>query len=316
MIISTEARTLPSITLSNYRPLTRFGFSYEVFLAEMEHSDQIVFEDGFTAGKPRLAGLRFSIEPAAGWSLSANRLMQFGGGERGGSSFGDFLRCARPSRTRATSSDDVGTEFGNQIAAWTSRFIFPGRTPFAGVSRVRRRGHLLRGQLSPGQRGAVRRHHVPAAVAALRSHVRSERVAERLVCARHLPGRHDQRRSRARSLGRRPPRLRRCRRRADAHAATRLGAAVRRLSAGASAHGCQRELWRERLRARLRRGAELFARPARLHCRRRSAGRARRVRRELQPRRRLRAFRRSMERAARAVAGPRTSRGRAARSCS
>ena len=58
---------------------------------EMEHSDQIRFEDGFTAGKPRLAGLRFSIEPAPGWSLSANRLMQFGGGERGGDSFGDFL---------------------------------------------------------------------------------------------------------------------------------------------------------------------------------------------------------------------------------
>ena len=64
MIISTEARTLPSITLSNYRPLTRFGLRYEVFLAEMEHSDRIRFEDGFTAGKPRLAGLRFSIEPA------------------------------------------------------------------------------------------------------------------------------------------------------------------------------------------------------------------------------------------------------------
>jgi hypothetical protein len=58
MIISTEARTLPSVTLSNYRPLTRLGFSYEVFLAEMEHSDAIVFRrDGFDRrGKPRLAG--------------------------------------------------------------------------------------------------------------------------------------------------------------------------------------------------------------------------------------------------------------------
>ena len=40
MIISTQAQTLPSITLSNYKPITRFGLQYEVFLAEMEHSDQ------------------------------------------------------------------------------------------------------------------------------------------------------------------------------------------------------------------------------------------------------------------------------------
>ena len=134
MIISTEARTLPSITLSNYRPLTQFGFRYEVFLAEMEHSDQIRFEDGFTAGKPRLAGLRFSIEPAAGWSIGANRLMQYGGGERGGSSVGDFLDALfKPHQSDNRSGDTLSQEdeFGNQTAAWTTRFIFPGRTPFA-----------------------------------------------------------------------------------------------------------------------------------------------------------------------------------------
>jgi hypothetical protein len=130
MIISTEARTLPSITLSNYRPLTRFGFSYEMFLAEMEHSDAIRFESGFTSGKPRLAGLRLAIEPAPGWSLGANRLMQYGGGARGGTSFGDFFDALfKPHQNdNRDSSDD---EFGNQTAAWTSRFIFPGRVPFA-----------------------------------------------------------------------------------------------------------------------------------------------------------------------------------------
>lgn len=133
MIISTEARTLPSVTLSNYRPFTRFGLRYEVFLAEMEHSDQIRFEDGFTAGKPRLAGLRFSIEPAVGWSLSANRMMQFGGGERGGDSFSDFIDALTKPHQRDNRSDTLSQEqeFGNQVAALTSRFIFPGRTPFA-----------------------------------------------------------------------------------------------------------------------------------------------------------------------------------------
>lgn len=133
MVISTEARTLPSVTLSNYRPFTRFGLRYEVFLAEMEHSDRIRFQDDFTAGKPRLAGLRFSIEPAVGWSLSANRMMQFGGGARGGDSFGDFVDALIKPHQRDNRSDALSQEqeFGNQVAALTSRFIFPGRTPFA-----------------------------------------------------------------------------------------------------------------------------------------------------------------------------------------
>jgi hypothetical protein len=129
MIISTEARTLPSITLSNYRPLTGLGFSYELFLAQMEHSDQILFGTGFTAGEPRLAGMHFAIEPTPGWSLAFNRVMQYGGGARGGESFGDFFRALfKPASDN--SAGDAG-EFGNQQAAWTSRFIFPGRVPFA-----------------------------------------------------------------------------------------------------------------------------------------------------------------------------------------
>jgi hypothetical protein len=135
MIISTEARTLPSVTLSNYRPLTRLGLRYEVFLAQMEHSSRIRFadEDGFTAGRPRLAGLRFSIEPTPGWSLSANRMMQFGGGERGGRSLQDFLDALIKPHQSDNRSDTLSAEaeFGNQTAAWTSRFIFPGRVPFA-----------------------------------------------------------------------------------------------------------------------------------------------------------------------------------------
>ena len=133
MIISTQAKTLPSITLSNYRPLGSLGFSYEIFLAEMERSDLIRFEDGFTSGKPRLAGLHLSIEPTPGWSLSANRMMQFGGGERGGTGFGDFFDALFKPREADNRSDDLTQEqeFGNQVAALTTRFIFPGRTPFA-----------------------------------------------------------------------------------------------------------------------------------------------------------------------------------------
>jgi hypothetical protein len=134
MLISTEARTLPSVTLSNYKPLTRFGFQYEVFLAQMEYSDDILYAPsptGTTAGHPRLAGLRFAIEPAPGWSLGANRLMQFGGGARGGNNFNDFLKALFKPHEYDNTADPSNAQFGNQVASWTSRFIFPGRTPFA-----------------------------------------------------------------------------------------------------------------------------------------------------------------------------------------
>jgi hypothetical protein len=134
MLISTQAETLPSVTLSNYRPLTRLGFQYEVFLAELSNSDRILFadEDGLTSGKPRLAGLHIGIEPAVGWSLAFNRLLQFGGGQRGGTGISDFFRALiNPSQNDNVANAATDEQFGNQVASITSSFIFPGRVPFA-----------------------------------------------------------------------------------------------------------------------------------------------------------------------------------------
>lgn len=133
MIVSTNARTLPSVTLSNYKPISQFGISYEIFLAEMGERDLIAFQDGYTSGKPRLAGMHVSFEPASGWSLGASRMLQFGGGARGGRSFSDFIDVLFKPRENDNRSEALGQdeEFGNQVAAWSSRFIFPGRTPFA-----------------------------------------------------------------------------------------------------------------------------------------------------------------------------------------
>jgi hypothetical protein len=151
MLLSSEAPTLPSITLSNYAPLTRFGLRYEVFAARMERSDDIVFGDGFTSGHPKIAGLHISAEPAIGWAIGVNRVMQYGGGARGGQSLSDvFDAFFRPSRF-----DNVGGEltadeqFGNQVASFTSVLLFPGRTPFsvyfeyAGEDTSRGRDYLL-----------------------------------------------------------------------------------------------------------------------------------------------------------------------------
>ena len=133
MLISTEAPTMPSITLSNYQPLTRLGWQYELFLARMSYSNKIELTNGeLTSGYPKLAGARLAIEPQnSGWSLAANRVLVFGGGAAGGQSAWDILQAFfNPTKSQTTGfgSENV---IGKQEASVTSRFIYPGRIPFS-----------------------------------------------------------------------------------------------------------------------------------------------------------------------------------------
>jgi Capsule assembly protein Wzi len=131
-LLSTEAPTMPSITLSNYRPLTRLGFQYEILLARMSYSNEIELTDGkLTEGYPKVAGLHLGFEPVQGWSIAASRILIFGGGAAGGQSVGNVLEAFfNPSKAQTTG---FGTEevVGKQEAEVTSRFIFPGPMPFA-----------------------------------------------------------------------------------------------------------------------------------------------------------------------------------------
>jgi len=127
MMIGTEAPTMPSVTLSNYEPLSGLGFQYEFFLARMASTDRILGDGQGTGkedrGNPKLFGAQFSIEPFSGWSLGLNRQLQYGGGGLPDSaSFlaRDFFKPGGQSQTQ-----------GNQEASYISRFIFPGKTPFA-----------------------------------------------------------------------------------------------------------------------------------------------------------------------------------------
>ena len=125
MLISTEAPTTPSVTLSNSEPLTRLGFQYEFFLTRLSQSnDNIRYNGVLSSGKPRLFGTQLSIEPFPGWSLGVNRSLEYGGGSGlpGSAKFlvRDFFKPSGLSQTQ-----------GNQQASYVSRFLFPGKTPFA-----------------------------------------------------------------------------------------------------------------------------------------------------------------------------------------
>jgi hypothetical protein len=131
MLFSTEAPTLPSVTLSNYEPLTRLGFQYEFFLTRMvqvgqagQSGDNILYNGHGSIGNPRIFGTQLSVEPFPGWSLGLNRLLQYGGGSGLPDSASFLLRdFFKPSGLSQTQ--------GNQQASYVSRFIFPGKTPFA-----------------------------------------------------------------------------------------------------------------------------------------------------------------------------------------
>ncbi len=150
MLISTEAPTMPSVTLSNYELLTRLGLQYEFFAARMSESEHIEFQGGYTTGNPRLAGAHLSMEPVSGWSFGVNRLMQYGGGARGRTGIRDlFDAFFNPSGYDNVASGTIDNQFGNQVASVTSSFLFPGRTPFAvyaeyaGEDTSRGRNYLL-----------------------------------------------------------------------------------------------------------------------------------------------------------------------------
>jgi Capsule assembly protein Wzi len=130
MLISTQAPTMPSVTVSNYVPLGPLGINYQVFLAEMSHQDGIQYFNSTTAGRPRLAGLQLGIEPVSGYSLAVNRLMQYGGGARTGGGLSQF----KDALFKNSNTPDVtgqSEEFGNQVASITASMLFPGKTPFA-----------------------------------------------------------------------------------------------------------------------------------------------------------------------------------------
>jgi hypothetical protein len=136
MLMSTEAPTMPSVSISNYEPLTRLGLSYEVFEARMSYSNDIVYTaapNGLTQGYPRLGGIQVTMEPVSGWSFGLNRLVQFGGGARGGSSLTDLLRAIwNPSQySNLNANLSIDQKAANQEASVTSSLLIPGPVPFA-----------------------------------------------------------------------------------------------------------------------------------------------------------------------------------------
>ena len=122
-LMSTESPSTPSVTLSNYEPLTRLGFQYEFFLTRLT-SQPVLYQGVLGEADPRLFGMQLSIEPFSGWSLGVNRMLEYGGGDGLPSSARFVLRdFFKPS--------GLSQNQGNQQASYVSRYISPTKIPFA-----------------------------------------------------------------------------------------------------------------------------------------------------------------------------------------
>ena len=131
MLISTEAPPMPSFTLSSQRPLGGLGLEYELFLARMSSTAEIVYKDQLNQGAPTLAGAHIGLGPLPGWSISGNATWQFGGGGRP-ESFSEFFshlysRTVIPTTPQGADTD---ARFANRTVSITSAYAFPTRNPF------------------------------------------------------------------------------------------------------------------------------------------------------------------------------------------
>jgi len=130
-LLSTQAQTMPSISLSNNVPIEIFGikWSYLGFLSQMSRQ-QVQFRAGEFSDrkKPLLTGLHFSVQPTDWWSVGVSRAFQFGGGERP-LSFSTLVRAFFDPRG-ADNDATIEEESGNQIASISSKMNFDGRLPF------------------------------------------------------------------------------------------------------------------------------------------------------------------------------------------
>ncbi len=132
MLISTNAPTMPSVTISNTLPFQLLGLRYELFLAEMSASENILSADGERrqAGKPRLLGIHLSSEPFSGFAIGVNRLMQFGGGDRDDAP-GSVVSALVQPRDNDNRDPGENNDFGNQQSSITTRYTFAGEFPLS-----------------------------------------------------------------------------------------------------------------------------------------------------------------------------------------
>ncbi len=127
MLVSTNAQSTPSITISNATPITSWNIRYEMFYSELDRVEGIRLGDEVFPGKPKHAGLHLSFSPLDNWTIGVNRTLQFGGGKRSVDFTDVFQALFDPTgkdNIEGGDDNDPNFEFGNQQASITTKLNF------------------------------------------------------------------------------------------------------------------------------------------------------------------------------------------------
>lgn len=136
-LLSTNAAPSASITVSNVTPITDWNLRYEISMSLLEEVDGIHFDDKISSGKPGLLTMHFSAQPFDWWTIGANRVFMFGGGERSIDASDIWNAIIDPVNSDNCGGDgtdlvDCDLEVGNQIASISNKFdLSYGQFPFS-----------------------------------------------------------------------------------------------------------------------------------------------------------------------------------------
>ena len=134
MLLSTHAKTTPSITISNVEPITSFNIRYDMFISKMTEQRGILKEGKqsgvervFEPGKPYLYGLHISFAATDNLTIGLSRLMQFGGGPRSVTikDFAEgFFTPGAKDNVGSNDADEFGENFelGDQLGSITFEY--------------------------------------------------------------------------------------------------------------------------------------------------------------------------------------------------
>jgi len=140
-LVSTQAKPMLGVTLSNVQPLTDWNVMYELGFGQLDTVDGIASNDTISRGKPNLLTMHLSMQLTDWWTLSGNRTMQFGG-DSGTVGLSEVWHAAIDSVSSnncdsASDFQDCDQEFGNQQASVASRMDLNwGATPFSLIVEV------------------------------------------------------------------------------------------------------------------------------------------------------------------------------------
>jgi len=128
LLISTQAKPIFNVTISNPKLLTSWKIKYEMSIGSLKKQENIKFGDTpVTSGKPGFLTMHASMQPTDWWTVGVNRTFQFAGNNKSISISDVWQAIVDPVNSdncggHGTSLQDCSKEFGNQQASITNKF--------------------------------------------------------------------------------------------------------------------------------------------------------------------------------------------------